>query len=343
MYRLATLRRVLLLLACAALPWFSAWSAERSRHEPHTTTDAASTDPLHRLYQSQGAARKLSYSGIFLYQQGTQIRTSRITHLPTATSVMEKLEILDGPYQETLRTHDETVHYLPAERRMVIARHGNERSFPDVLPADPREILRYYTPRFIGSDRVTGRDAEGIALDPRDGLRYGYRFWMDRDSGLLLRAQTLSEKGEIIEQIAFTHLYLGKIRPLQLKTRYTDTRGWRIEDTALAANYASGWRAGWLPGGFKTVRSVKHLLGEAGHSGNQKAVVQLAFSDGLAGISVFIEPWSPQHEGLPLQQGSLNMLGKRHGKFWLTIVGEVPLVSIRQIADALEFTAPGPN
>jgi sigma-E factor negative regulatory protein RseB len=58
---------------------------------------------------------------------------------------------------------------------------------------------------------------------------------------------------------------------------------------------------------------------------------------------VFIEPWSPRHEGLPLQQGSLNMLGKRHGKFWLTIVGEVPLVSIRQIAESLEFVGPDPK
>jgi sigma-E factor negative regulatory protein RseB len=37
------------------------------------------------------------------------------------------------------------------------------------------------------------------------------------------------------------------------------------------------------------------------------------------------------------------MLGKRHGKFWLTIVGEVPLVTIRQVAESLEFSASGPN
>jgi sigma-E factor negative regulatory protein RseB len=31
------------------------------------------------------------------------------------------------------------------------------------------------------------------------------------------------------------------------------------------------------------------------------------------------------------------MLGKRHGKFWLTIVGEMPMASIRQVADAVEL------
>lgn len=336
----ATLRKALLLLACVAAPLLSGVAADRPVSRE---ADTANADPLGRLYQSQRAARVLAYSGRFVYQQGMQIRTSRITHRPTAKSATEKIEILDGRSQETIRTGEEIMHYLPDERRIVIERRGREPQFPDMLPPDSREIVRYYTVRSLGEDRVAGRDTHGIALEPRDGLRYGYRFWTDRSTGLLLRAQTLSEKGEIIEQIAFTQIEIGKVRPSQLKTRYTDTRGWRIETVPATAHYASGWRAGWLPGGFRPVRSARHTLGNTDKAGDARDVVQLAFSDGLAGISVFIEPWSPQHADLPLQQGSLNMMGKRHGKFWLTIVGEVPLVTIRQIADTLEFVGPGPN
>ena len=328
----ATLRSALLLFACVASLAFSAKAAESSI-----------SDPLDRLYHSQSVVQKLEYSGTFVYQQGSQVRTSRITRLRTTKSVIEKLEVLDGQSQEYVRNGEEIIHYFPAERRVVVEHRGSERSFPDISFTNPREILRYYTARQLGMDRVAGRDVLGFALEPRDGLRYGYRFWSDRASGLLLRAQTLSEKGEIIEQISFTQLSIGNVRPSQVKTSHANTRGWRIENSSATDKTPSGWNAGWLPGGFKPVRTVKRVLGRPENAGEPREVVQLVFSDGLAGISVFIEAWSPRHESLPVQQGSLNMLGKRHGKFWLTIVGEVPLATIRQVAESLEFAASGPN
>ena len=328
----ATLRTALLLSALAVFWGFGATAAE-----------SPTSDPLGWLNRAQLAVQKLEYSGTFVYQQGSEVRTSRITSMRTKKTVVEKLEVLDGQSQEYVRNGEETIHYLPEERRIVVEHRGSERSFPDISFANPREILRYYTVRQLGTDRVAGREVLGFALDPRDGLRYGYRFWSDRASGLLLRAQTLSEKAEVIEQIAFTQLSIGKVRPSQVKTSYANTRGWRIENSSATAHEPSGWKAGWLPGGFKSVRTLRRVLGRPENPGEPREVVQLVFSDGLAGISVFIEAWSPRHESLPVQQGSLNMLGKRHGKFWLTIVGEVPLATIRQVAESLEFAAPGPN
>ncbi len=308
-----------------------------------TAAESPTSEPLDWLNRSQSAVQKLEYSGTFVYQRGYQVRTSRITRMRSAKSVIEKIEVLDGQSQEYVRNGDEILHYLPAERRIIVEHRGSERSFPDIGFNQPREILRYYSVRQLGADRVAGRDVLGLALEPRDGLRYGYRFWSDRASGLLLRAQTLSEKGEVIEQIAFTQLVIGKVRPSQVKTSHANTRGWVIENSPVSAEEPSGWKAGWLPGGFKLIRTVKRQLRRPGNTGEPREVSQLIFSDGLAGISVFIEVWSPRHEGQAVQQGSLNMLGKRHGNFWLTIVGEVPLVTIRQVADTLEFAVSGPK
>jgi len=76
-----------------------------------------------------------------------------------------------------------------------------------------------------------------------------------------------------------------------------------------------------------------------GGIGEARDVVHIVCSDGLASISVFIEPWSAARSQYPVQEGAVNMVGKRVGKFWLTIVGEVPMVAIRQVADTLEFSA----
>ena len=66
--------------------------------------------------------------------------------------------------------------------------------------------------------------------------------------------------------------------------------------------------------------------------------MQFVYSDGLAGISIFIEPWAAQMAMVLGRPGALNVVGKRMGEFWLTIVGEVPLQTIRQVAESIDLT-----
>lgn len=70
---------------------------------------------------------------------------------------------------------------------------------------------------------------------------------------------------------------------------------------------------------------------------SQREVAQMVFSDGLAAISVFIEPGTQSRTEGSMQQGAMNIIGKRYGDFWLTIVGEVPSAAIRQVANSIEF------
>ena len=74
-------------------------------------------------------------------------------------------------------------------------------------------------------------------------------------------------------------------------------------------------------------------------STSQRELTQLVFSDGFAAISVFIEPGSRSKTEGSMQQGAMNITGKRQGDFWLTIVGEVPAASIKQVANSIEFKA----
>ena len=287
------------------------------------------------------AALRLDYVGVFVYQQGPEVRTSRITHLGKAHPLREKLEMLDGQPRECIRNGEEVICYMPAERRLIAESRGGEKAFPDFPAASPDQLAAYYRARKIGSARVAGRDAQAISLEPIDGLRYGYRLWADKSTGLLLRAQTISEKGEVVEQIAFTQLSIGTVPPSRVKASYEDTHGWRIENAVISHLDLSKWAIKWMPGGFSQIRAVKRLvtdrLSDPTHT--QREIAQLLYSDGLAGISIFIEPWSPQRVGAPVHQGALNMVGKRHGEFWLTIVGEVPMAAIRQVADSIELTA----
>lgn len=298
------------------------------------------TDALALLERARLAAERLDYTGVFVRQRGDEVSSARITHARNGKPVQERLENLDGEAAETLRSGRELTTYLPRQKRLVIESRSQVSGFPAMAAPDREQLARHYTARSFPADRVAGRAATAIALDPRDPYHFGYRFWIDAASGLLLRAQRMNEDGEVVEQVAFTQLTIGRQPPSRLKPAITDTRGWQVDNLVGRPIDLSRWKVRWVPGGFRRIAEVARTLES---DSGKRDVAQILYSDGLAGLSIFIEPWRAERSASPLQFGALNMVGKRHGKFWLTIVGEVPMASIRQVADSVEFAETFPR
>ena len=66
--------------------------------------------------------------------------------------------------------------------------------------------------------------------------------------------------------------------------------------------------------------------------------MQWIFSDGLAAVSLFVEPYDQRHharEGL-FASGATHTLTRRIDDWWLTAVGEVPQQTLRAFASSLE-------
>lgn len=298
---------------------------------------------LAQLQKMQSSAQRLDYSGSFVYQQAALIRTSRVTHVVAGGHELEKLEVLDGKPREYLRSNDDVASYSPDTRTVVRERRVTRDTFPAIVDARPEALASHYQ-LIAGQDqRVAGRDCHVILLQPRDALRYGYRFWTDAASGLLLRAQTLDGEGAVMEQISFTQIQIGGIDRAQVSPTYRDTRGWRVEQAAMSPADLSAWQV-LPPPGFRKISAVRRMMsGGAGDGQGQppaREVSQLVFSDGLAAISVFIEPAGPgQQDGQDslVRQGALNVLGRRQGDYWLTVVGEVPEAAIRQVLHSIEL------
>jgi sigma-E factor negative regulatory protein RseB len=293
------------------------------------------------LRKIQSAAQKLNYSGTFVYQQGSQVRTSRITHLIDGHNEIEKLEVLDGRPREYLRNNEEIVCYLPDSKTLLVEKRVAPDVFPAILGVGAEGLSEHYSISRGDSGRVAGFDSQSILLEPKDDLRYGYRLWADKVTGLLLRAQTIDESGAVVEQISFTQLAIGSIDRNQVKPSITNTRGWRVENAVMSQVDLSGWIVRRLPPGFKKIREIRRQVSDNSATVPgavaQREVSQIVYSDGLAAISVFIEPGSQSRTEGFLQQGAMNIMGKRYGDFWLTIVGEVPSTAIRQVANSIEF------
>jgi sigma-E factor negative regulatory protein RseB len=295
------------------------------------------------------AAQKLDYSGTFVYQQANQVRTSRITHILDGRKEVEKLEVLDGKPREYIRSNDEIVCYLPETKTLLVEKRVTRDVFPALLTASsPAALADFYSVHKLGMARVAGHESQMIALEPKDSLRYGYRLWADAKTGLLLRAQTVNEHGEIVEQISFTQIEIGRINRSRVRSEFANnTQGWHVENAVMQQVELPGWSVKSVPPGFRKIREVKRLVSDkpaqnVSHSSakvavSQREVAQIVFSDGMAAISVFIEPGNSGRAEGTAQQGAMNILGKRQGDFWLTIVGEVPAAAIKQVANSIEF------
>ena len=295
------------------------------------------------LKKMASASRQQNYSGTIVYQFGNHVETSRVVHfVNSAGGEFEKLEALDGPPREVVRSNEQVICYLPSAKTVLIEeRSRSARNFPGLVPESVQGLSESYKIRKDGVDRVAGFDCQWIALVPRDNLRYGRRFCAELASALPLRAHTVNDKDEAVESFAFTQLTLGgNFSRDKVKSKYADksrAQNWRIDRSALSLAPPTPADTGWvltkeLPG-FKKLMEAKRSLG--GRSG---AVSQIVLSDGLAAVSIFIEAMPAVQATQSLShQGAVNIYKRPYGSHVVTVLGEAPAKTIMQIANSLEL------
>jgi sigma-E factor negative regulatory protein RseB len=90
----------------------------------------------------------------------------------------------------------------------------------------------------------------------------------------------------------------------------------------------TGWLVKDLPAGFsKIVEGFRTLRGKSA------PVAHLVFSDGLVAISVFVEPAPPTPQPVGLShQGGINVYSRQLDDYLVTVLGEAPGATVRQIA-----------
>ena len=95
----------------------------------------------------------------------------------------------------------------------------------------------------------------------------------------------------------------------------------------------TGWIiANPLPGFKKLMEGKRSLVGRSG------SVSQIVLSDGLAAVSIFIEPMPSAAPQQSLShQGAVNIYKKPYGSHVVTVLGEAPPATIMQIANSLEL------
>ncbi len=289
-------------------------------------------DAAQWLARAAQAARQLNYAGTIVYQHGAKVETSRLVHLFENGAEFEKLVSLDGPAREVIRSQDEVRCYYPDAKVVRIEPRTFRNAFPSLSAQQQKALAEHYQFRRAEPGRVAGIEAQSWVFEPKDGLRYGHTFWADTASGLLLKARIIDERGEVVEQFAFTDLAIGaRIDREQVRPSWAPTPAdWVVRaagpgDVELRA---TGWSVGAVPPGF-----TKIVEGYRALRGRKHPVAHLVYSDGLVAVSVFIENVgsAPHPTGLT-QQGGTHIFVRQQDDHLITVLGEAPAATMRQIA-----------
>jgi sigma-E factor negative regulatory protein RseB len=284
------------------------------------------------------AVQHLNYQGTFIYLHDNQLESMRIVHAVENDRVRESLTSLNGTPREVLRDDDVVTCVIPESNQVSVDRRSPSGKFLNLLPEDLLQLEQHYAFHLLGPSRIANHQAQVVTIVPKDRLRYGYRFYLDADTGLPLKSDLLSETGVVVEQTMFTELQVGKAEISDLYHReslftYQLKNNADAADTLPSDDQDSRWDFQRLPSGFKL--TFRHHLPDPEGS---EPIEQYVFSDGLGSLSVFVEQ-DKQGEGLngASRLGAINAWGGTVEGFQVTAVGEVPAVTLLGVVQGMQL------
>jgi sigma-E factor negative regulatory protein RseB len=302
-----------------------------ARFGPDNTPERSVSEWLTRMHE---ASRQRNYVGTFVVSSNAgSMSSARIWHACDGQrQVVERIESLSGTPRTTFRRDDEVLTFLPESRTVRREKRDTLGLFTDLGKESENAIPELYAARQVGVDRVAGFDADVVHVQPRDQLRFGYRIWSEKKSGLVMKVQTLDPEGHVLEQSAFSELQLDAPVRLDKLTQLMNTvpAGWKVEKSEAQKTTAEqeGWTLREPVAGFRPLSCYKR----------QPGVLQWIFSDGLASVSLFVESFDRRRhakEGL-FASGATHTLTRKVQDWWLTAVGEVPPQTLKAFSLNLE-------
>ncbi len=274
------------------------------------------------------AAREQSFHGAFVYERTGSFTTHYIWRRADADSggAVERLVQTDGQPQEWLRQQGDLV---------CSSNRGAQSGWQGASgPVEESEQLdRWYSIQDLGETRVAARPVSVVALFPRDAHRYAHEFYIDNETGLLLKSLLISDRQTLLERFQFATFDVTRPAEEDLRTSahcvdvVVSADQEFVEEDSLAPS--------WLPPGFTISHRDAWRVDET-----EGRVLSQAYTDGLARFTIFIEPLADLQlaEDLRAQLGPTVAVSRRlalpQGNFLATVVGEVPAATAERIVSS---------
>ena len=321
----------------------AAWFVAGVLALPLQAVHAQSDDAREWLERMSQALAERNYEGLFTHSTPGRTESMRIVHRADKGRSLERLVSLDGSGREVVRTREEVHAYLPDRKVVLVEPRGDDGSLLKALPTPGPKLDKYYDLAVGKGQKLLGRDIVVIDVRPKDAYRYGYRLWLDEQTAMPVRSVVFDGGGRQVEKILFTHLELKEKIPEKEIEASVDATGFQWVRTgrklaAMPQLPANAWRPVRVPPGFRLVASRLQPM-----PGSPMPAQHLIFSDGMAAISVFIEPATGARPPEASSMGSANAYTTSIDGHIVTAIGEVPPATVREIATSVAPLTPAPT
>jgi sigma-E factor negative regulatory protein RseB len=277
------------------------------------------------LEQMATALRSLTYEGTLVYLHENHLEALHLVHHVEDGQVQERLVALNGPVRAVTRERDEVMCVLPDRHPISVKRAAGAGSLLNTQGIVPSTLLDHYRIEIQGVARVAGREAEVLEIIPRDGLRYGYRFFIDRETFLPLKSDLIDGDQAALEQLMFTAI---RVTPADVLPAPEDPPALR---NAPPTEGSGDWRFESRPRGFQLVSH--RMLEQPGGA----EVQHFLFTDRLSSYSIYIEPDTRDGLGGSTHMGTVHAAGRQADGFQITAVGEVPAATVEAAVAGVRF------
>lgn len=287
------------------------------------------------LEQMTTAMSQMSYQGTFVYVRDGVVESMRITHVTDEKGVRERLYSVNGPHREVIRDSKGVRCVLEDSAAVVEDQVVASSYFPEL----PLSIIDGDNSGYrlgIGKQvRIAGYSARRITISPKDNYRYGYDLWLEINTGLLLKWVLYDSDKNPIAKLMFTDFAIGsEVDLAELESDaspedFIEMKTFSLHKTVVT-QASPRWQPAKLPPGFN-LASYSHKKGTEG------VYEHMVYSDGLAAVSVYVEENADQTDIKPgvSQLGTNNAFTRKEGGLQITVIGEVPAITVKSIANEI--------
>lgn len=266
---------------------------------------------------------EVAYQGVVTFQRGDELQVMQISRSVESGQGHELLTRLTGQGARVVRVGHPLDCTHPGQQLLQLGDQGTVSGCG---------IAEYYRLQVGEGDRIAGRQAVRVGIQPRDMYRYGYVLELDRETGLLLRISTLGRGDQTLERFQFADLHYGEpVSPQRDVETVHSARHPHPEAVDKGPVLANSWSVGWLPRGFTPTDAA------AARSARR------SYTDGLAVFSVFLEqlPRALRPGEGVAREGSTTSYSRgmslAEQPVLVTVVGEVPVNTARMVADSVRM------
>jgi sigma-E factor negative regulatory protein RseB len=296
-------------------------------------TLAGPNDPNAWLERMRAAVDTSSYEGTVIRIRNGEAEALKVVHTFDEGVIRERVVAQEGDGLEIIRNGNEVHCILPDKKSVLVEEWNDQSTLFSTLPSSDIRFGNEYDVSLVREERVAGRQANLLAIRPHDGYRYGYRIWLDVETGFPLQTKLIDADGEAIEQIKFAEIDLNKeIHASALAPSHsTENFRWLNQSSRhVTRSVETAWGSESLPQGFRAISTHEEQV-----SSGKGSVVHILYSDGLASVSVFIAARDANDQEGVSSVGGSNAYSAIMGDHRVTAVGKVPATTVQQIATTM--------